>query len=128
MAIQKARGVIETYLVPDFIENGDCPTIDSEKWEIDYSYKRQKEALHKCIDIPQLRGTPILAVADGVVVGKFENNRNRKGIKIMFRHTLAQTRLPFGTYSQYTHLLEMSPLPIGTIVKLGYQIGKTANS
>lgn len=126
--VQKARGVIETYLTPDFINNGNCPEIDSEKWAIDYSYKRGKAALHKGVDIPRPRGTPILAVADGMVVGKFENKYNRKGIEIMLRHSPEQTGLPFWTYSQYTHLKKLSTLPIGTEVKMGDEIGKTSNS
>lgn len=56
VAVQKSRGVIETYLKPDFINGGDCPEIDSEKWAIDYTYKRNRPALHKGIDIPQPRG------------------------------------------------------------------------
>ena len=128
VAIQKARGVVETYLTPDFIDGGACPQIDSEKWAIDYSYKRESDALHKGIDIPQPRGTAIRAVADGMVVGKFENKHNRKGIEVMLRHTPDQTGLPFWTYSQYTHLKEMSPLPIGAQVKKGDEIGKTANT
>ncbi|NNF97898.1 MAG: M23 family metallopeptidase [Desulfobacteraceae bacterium] len=128
VAIQKARGVIETGLVPVFVDKADCPEIDSEKWAIDYSHKRSRKALHKGIDIPQPRGTPIVAVADGVVVGKFENRGNRKGIEVMLRHTPDETGLSFWTYSQYTHLLEMSPLAIGTRVKMGDKIGKTANT
>jgi len=48
--------------------------------------------------------------------------------EIMLRHTPDQTVLPFWTYSQYTHLLEMSPLPIGAQVKMGDEIGKTGNT
>ena len=40
VAIQQARGVIETGLYPGFIGGANCPEIDSEKWAIDYSYKR----------------------------------------------------------------------------------------
>lgn len=126
--IQEARGVIETGLKPDFILNGNCPEIDSEKWAIDYSYKRDKAARHKGIDIPQPKGTPILAVADGTVVGKFLNKGNKKGIEIMLRHTPEQTGLSFWTYSQYTHLKTMSPLPVGAKVKMGEEIGKTSNT
>ena len=129
VAIQKARGVIETGLYPAFIDGGDCPEIDSEKWAIDYSHKRgNTPALHKGVDIPQPRGTPVLAVADGVVVGRFENGGNRKGIEVMLRHLPEQTGLLFWTYSQYTHLLEMSPLAIGARVRIGDEIGKTSNT
>ena len=128
VGIQKARGAIETGLRPAFIGGGGCPEIDSEKWAIDYSHKRGGAAIHKGVDIPQPDGTPIRAAAAGTVVGKFPNEGNRKGIEIMLRHTPAETGLPFWTYSQYTHLREMSPLPVGAKVALGQEIGKTGNS
>jgi len=128
VAIQKARGGTETGLSPQFIGDGACPEIDSESWAIDYSHKRPWPAIHKGVDIPQPSGTPIRAVADGTVVGRFANDGNRKGIEVMLRHTPEQTGLPFWTYSQYTHLLEMSPLPVGAKVKKGQEIGKTSNS
>jgi len=128
VAIQKARGVIETGLYPDFLNDANCPEIDSEKWAIDYSYKRGSAALHKGIDIPQPRGTPIRAVAAGVVVGKFLNKSRKDGIAVVLRHTPEQTDLKFWTYSQYTHLKEMSPLAIGAKVQMGDEIGKTSNT
>ena len=128
VAIQQARGVIETGLYPDFIGDANCPEIDSEQWAIDYSKKRKRKALHKGIDIPQPRGTPIRAVANGMVIGRFMNDGNKKGIEIMLRHTPPETGLSFWTYSQYTHLREMSPLSIGTQVKMGDEIGKTSNT
>lgn len=128
VAIQKTRGVIETGLYPVFSGNAACPEIDSEQWAIDYSHKRRRAALHKGIDIPQPRGTPILAISDGMVIGRFMNEGNRKGIEVMLRHTPEQTGLGFWTYSQYTHLREMSPLPIGAKVRMGDEIGKTANT
>ncbi len=126
--VQKARGAVETGLVPAFIGGAKCPEIDSEKWAIDYSHKRPWPAMHKGIDIPQPRGTPIRAIAAGTVVGKFMNDGNRKGIEIMLRHTPAETGLSFWTYSQYTHLREMSPLAFGAKVKMGDEIGKTSNT
>lgn len=128
VAIQKARGVIETHLFPEFLNGANCPEIDSEKWAIDYSHKRSREALHKGIDIPQPKGTPVLAIADGIVIGRFLNDNNKKGIEVVLRHRPEQTGLPFWTYSQYTHLQEMSPLPIGTNVKLGDPVGSTSNT
>ncbi|MBT4487837.1 MAG: M23 family metallopeptidase [Rhodospirillaceae bacterium] len=128
VAIQRARGVIETGLYPKFAGGAPCPEIDSEKWAIDYSHKRPRAALHRGVDIPQPRGTPIRAVSDGVVVGRFLNGGSRKGIEVMLRHTPEQTGLPFWSYSQYTHLREMSPLPIGATVRMGDEIGTTSNT
>ena len=128
VAVQKARGVVPTGLVPVFAGGRACPKIDSETWALDYSAKRPGAALHKGIDIPQPRETPILAIADGAVVGRFMNDSNRKGIEVMLRHRPDQTGLEIWTYSQYTHLLEMSPLPIGAEVRLGEEIGRTANT
>jgi hypothetical protein len=126
--IQKNRGGIETGTYPEFIQSGKWPEIDSEKWAIDYSYKRGWAAIHKGIDIPMPRGTPVLAAASGTVIGKFENIKNRKGIEVILRHTPDQTGLPFYTYTQYTHLLEMSPFPIGAKVEMGDEIGKISNT
>ena len=126
--IQEARGVVRTGLKPAFIEDGTCPGIDTEGWAINYTGKRPWPARHKGVDIPQPRGTPIRAIADGTVIGIFENDGNRKGIEIALRHTPEQTGLPFWTYSQYTHLTEMPTLAIGNAVRMGEVIGKTGNS
>ena len=126
--VQRSRGVIETGLYPSFIGGASCPEIDSEKWAIDYSHKRGRAALHRGVDIPQPRGTPIRAVAAGMVVGRFMNEGRKDGIAVVLRHRPEQTGLKYWTYSQYTHLLEMSPLPIGEKVKMGDEIGKTSNS
>ena len=128
VTIQRARGVIETGLYPEFISGARCPEIDSEQWAIDYSHKRGRAALHRGVDIPQPRGTPIRAVASGVVVGRFMNEGRKDGIAVVLRHTPEQTGLKYWTYSQYTHLQEMSPLPIGANVKMGAEVGKTSNT
>ncbi len=128
VAVQRARGGVETGLEPVFIGDANCPEIDSEKWAINYAHKRNKAAIHKGVDIPQPKGTPIRAVSDGIVVGKFMNKRNRKGIEVMLRHTPNETGLRYWTYSQYTHLQEMSPLDIGARVRMGEEIGKTHNT
>ena len=126
--VQTERGIFETGLYPSFMQDADCPEIDSEKWAIDYTYKRGRSALHRGVDIPQPEGTPIRAVADGTIVGRFLNDGRKDGIAVFLRHKPEQTGLPFWTYSHYTHLLEMSPLAIGTTVKMGDEIGKTSNS
>ena len=93
--IQRRRGIIETGLYPKFIGGGKCPQIDSEKWAIDYTYKRGKAALHRGVDIPQPRGTPIRAISDGTIVGRFLNEGRKDGIAVFIRHEPKQTGLPF---------------------------------
>ncbi len=128
VAIQKARGVIETGLEPLFAGGVRCRPIDSEQWAIDYTPKRGKPALHKGIDIPAPRGTPILAAAAGQVGGRFGNADNPKGIEMVLRHSPEDTGLQFWTYSQYTHLDEMPSLAIGARISMGDPLGATGNT
>ena len=123
----KNRGMITTGLTPKFDKNLIGRGID-EYWAMDYSKKRGREAYHGGIDIPAPKGTPILAVASGIVVAKFMNKGNPKGIEIIIRHSPNDIGLSMWVYSQYTHLLEMPDLKIGQIVKLGDIIAKTSNS
>lgn len=123
----KKRGMIPTGLTPKFDERVKCHGID-DYWAMDYTQKRGREAYHGGIDIPVPQGTPILAVADGVVVAKFMNEENPKGIEIMLRHSPQDTGLHMWIYTQYTHLLKMPALAIGQRVRLGEVIGKTSNS
>ena len=46
----------------------------------------------------------------------------------MPRHSLEQTWFSSWTYSQYTHLLEMSPLATGARVRIGDDFDKTSNT
>ena len=125
--IQEARGVVRTGLKPAFIEDGNCPGIDTEAWAIDYSAKRPWPALHKGVDIPRPRGTPIRAIADGMVIGIFENADNRKGIEIALRHTPEQTGLPFWTYSHCISPCCSAPCPPGAMTA-GCSCPPTASS
>ncbi len=123
----KQRGMIPTGLKPLFAEGIKCRGID-DYWAMDYSHKRGRETYHGGIDIPAPRGTPVLAVADGVVVGKFLNKDNPKGIEIMLWHSPQDTGHEMWVYTQYTHLLEIPDLEIGQRVRMGEVIGKTSNS
>ena len=98
--VQTERGIFETGLYPNFMQDADCPEIDSEKWAIDYTYKRGRSALHRGVDIPQPEGTPIRAVADGTIVGRFLNDGRKDGIWNVEIHGLAvQSRTCTITYT-----------------------------
>ena len=125
--LQKERGGIKTGTKPVFYNNAKCGKID-EGWAINYTQKRNNPAIHKGIDIPKPFGEPIVAVANGTVIGIFENSWSAKGIEIMLRHTPEQTGLPFWTYSQYTHFEEMPNFEIGQKVSMGEVLGPTGNT
>lgn len=122
-----SRGMIITGLIPIFDEDLEGRGID-DYWAMDYSHKRGREAYHGGIDIPAPEGTPILAVAKGVVVAKFMNENNPKGIELILRHSPEDSGLPMWTYTQYTHLLELPNFKIGQIINMGDVIGKTSNT
>ncbi|MYM93139.1 M23/M56 family metallopeptidase [Duganella vulcania] len=71
---------------------------------------------HKGIDIAAPSGTPVHAVADGVVVsaGQLTENASRYGKTVILQHGAQRTL--------YAHLTSMSVKP-GAIVKAGQQIG-----
>lgn len=71
---------------------------------------------HKGIDIAAPSGTPVHAVADGVVVsaGELTENASRYGKTVILQHGAQRTL--------YAHLTSMNAKP-GAIVKAGQQIG-----
>lgn len=71
------------------------------------------------MDIAAPKGTPVLAVADGVIYQN--NNHNYGGYNVVIRHD-------DGSYSYYGHLLSRSGLATGTRVYAGQEIGKVGKS
>ncbi len=122
------RGMIATGLTATFV-GANCHEVD-ESWAVNYAglAGRGSDALHGGIDIFAPRGTPVLAVAAGEVVAKYDPANSLQGIQIHLRHSPEDTGLPMWIYTQYTHLLELPELPIGTRVRLGEVIGKNANT
>lgn len=122
------RGMFETGLKATFV-GANCHEVD-EGWAINYTgvAGRGSDALHGGIDIYAPRGTPVLAAAAGEVVAKYIPAKGLQGIQIHLRHSPEDTGLPMWIYTQYTHLLELPELPIGTRVRLGEVIGKNANT
>lgn len=120
-------GMRSTGTIAVFDENWRCPGID-DGWAMDYSHRRGRPALHGGIDIPSPEGTPILAVADGEVVALFDNHETAVGVRIFLRHSPPQTGLPFWTYTEYAHLMELPPLTLGQQLRRGEVVGQTSNT
>lgn len=84
---------------------------------------------HKGIDIPVPSGTPVLAMANGVVVKVLHSCANTNsdscngdaGNWVVLKH-------PDGKYTKYMHLLDTPKVEKGQNVKKGEQIGFVGNS
>lgn len=125
----RTLGMIPTGTHAVFPAGLECPQVDSETWALDYSFKRAREAMHGGVDIPSPFGTPILAVADGEVVGTFATEDYAEGIKILLRHSPADTGKSYWSYTEYAHLAELpANLKIGDRVKRGDTVGLTSNT
>lgn len=120
-------GMFETDLRPQFPEGLDCRNID-EQWAISYTYKRNRENYHGGIDMPAPYGTPMIAAADGTVVGIYRGKQTPRGIEIVLRHSPGQTGLGLWIYTQYTHFSRMPKLEVGDRVKMGDELGPTGNT
>jgi len=122
------HGLFETGLQPQFPKGMICRDIDSEQWAISYTNKRPRESYHGGIDMPAPFGTPIIAVADGVVVGVYSGENSYRGREIVIRHSPENTGIPLWIYTQYSHFDAMPQFRVGDTVKMGQVLGPTGNS
>lgn len=121
-------GLMDTGTGPVFPAGSLCPGID-DTFALDYGFKRRRsDALHGGIDIPVPWDTPILAAANGTVVGIYEGENSQRGREVNLRHAPEDTGLSFWTYTQYAHLNAMPSVKVGERVAMGQIIGLTGNS
>ncbi|MFC1673637.1 peptidoglycan DD-metalloendopeptidase family protein [Pseudomonadota bacterium] len=123
----KARGLIETGLGPRFPDNALCPGID-DYWAMSYDFKRTRESYHGGLDVPVPWGTPMLAAADGTVVGLFEGLKSARGKEVVLRHSPEQTGLGMWVYTSYGHMDGLPDMELGQRVRMGEYLGPTGNS
>lgn len=127
ISLARQRGLIETGLVPRFPGGLICRMVD-ERFAISYTEKRGREQYHGGIDMPAPFGTPMLAVADGTVVGVYQGTNSYRGKEVILRHSLEQTGLPYWIYTQYAHFDAMPDFKVGDQVRMGQNLGPTGNS
>lgn len=125
--VQERAGLIETGLQPVYPREAACPPIASHfasSTRYDGSSRRGEanNGTHNGIDISAAEETPLLAIADGVVIFKREAGM-MAGIQIFLQHRPDETGLPVWLYSKYQHLGQVSPLQVGERVKAGQVIG-----
>lgn len=128
----RKRGFLATGLTPVYPSDAACFEANSffastTRGDGSGRTRRFYAGYHGGLDIPAPEGTPIIAVADGVVVHLAEGD-GIGGIGVVLQHAPEETGLPVWTYTEYKHLREMSGLAIGRKVKRGEAIalvGKT---
>lgn len=128
----RKRGFLATGLAPAYPPDATCFKADSffasaTRGDGSARTRRFYAGLHGGLDIPAPEGTPIIAVADGVVVHLAEGE-GIGGIGVIVQHAPEQTGLPVWIYTEYKHLREMPALHIGRKVAMGEVIafvGKT---
>ncbi len=125
--VQERAGLIETGLQPVYPIEATCPPIASHfasSTRHDGSSRRGEanNGVHAGIDISSPEGTPLLAIADGVVILKREAGM-MAGIQIFLQYSPDDTGLPVWLFSKYQHLGQVSPLQVGERVKAGQVIG-----
>ena len=130
----RERGLEETGLIAVYPKDAACPQADSffadgKRGDGSPRNPRFNHGMHAGLDIPAPAGTPILAIADGVVVAKKEETPDGiGGIGIIVQHAPADTGYSVWLYTRYKHLKEMPALDIGARVKLGQKIADTGTS
>jgi murein DD-endopeptidase MepM/ murein hydrolase activator NlpD len=93
----------------------------------DGSQRSPRYPVHQGVDVAVPVGTPVLAVADGVVVRKGKGP-SIGGIGIIVRHSPETIGSSTYTYSFYKHLDRIPDLPIGAKVHKGQRIGASGKS
>jgi len=121
-----ARGLFETGLEPVYPAAARCPAIDhpfGEPWRGPMQGVR-----HHGADIPARDGTPILAIADGVVIARYTGAEGFRGIEIVLRHAPEDTGLAAWIYTAYSHLKKMPALEVRQRVRMGEPLGPTGRT
>ena len=121
-----ARGLMESGLIPGYPANARCPKIDhifGEPWRGPVHRRRSNATRHHGADIPAPDATPIIAIADGVVIAKYAGGGGFRGIELILRHAPEDTGLPVWVYTAYSHFKEMPELEVGQRVQMGEPLG-----
>lgn len=82
---------------------------------------------HGGIDVSLAEGTPLLALAAGMVVSKGEGGQ-MEGIYLWLRHAPEDTGLTYWVYSKYQHLQSLPELPIGAKVVAGQVVARSGKT
>lgn len=131
-AAMQARGFFTTGLQPVYPADAKCPKGTSEfasplRTDGSRRSRRYFDGLHGGYDIPVDDGTPILAMADGVVV-QSSVGESIGGLKLILQHPPEATGLGVWVYTEYKHLREAPSLALGVRVRAGEVVAHSGKS
>lgn len=132
-SVEKVEGNIRaTGLEPVFPSGYQCVPISSpygSTTRFDGSSRRgdRNGSKHGGIDLSLKNGTPLLAIARGVVVTKGQGGR-LEGNFLWLKFAPTDTGLPFFIYAKYQHLKEIPSLKEGEVVQLGQVVAMSGNT
>lgn len=130
--VQERAGLIPTGLEPVFPKDADClavasPFASQTRYDGSPRVFDAFSGYHSGMDISTPIGTPLVAVADGEVVFKYEGGR-MVGNRIILRHAPKDTGLNVWVYSLYQHFESMPKFNVGDRVKKGQYLGPAGNT
>ena len=117
-------GLLETNLIPVYPDDVYCPKIDhifGEPWRGPVAGR-----WHSGGDIPSNWEDPIHAMADGIVIAKFDSGF--RGIQVILQHAPENTGLDVWVYTLYSHFITMPKVEIGQRVRMGEYLGPNGKS
>ncbi len=124
----RAAGMDVSGVATVFPDGSKCFGIDhvfGEQWQ------GPADTLHSGADIPAPLDTPIIAMANGVVIFKSDGmvgGRKSRGTQIVLQHSPADTGLPFWLYTLYSHFNKVPVWEPGQHVKMGEVLGPNGRS
>lgn len=130
--LRERAGLIKTGLRPAYPQNAECLEVksffgDQTRYDGSFRVEWANHGYHAGVDISAPIGTPVVAIAKGEVVHKYEGGR-LVGKQIILRHTPDDTGLAMWVYSKYKHFDEMPGFEIGDRVKMGQFLGPSGDS
>lgn len=105
-------------VIPIGVDGFTCPVQGQYSYVDDWHFPRSGGRVHKGIDIFAPRGTPVVAVSDGV----YRGSSSSLGGLVVY------TTEPDGTYYYYAHLDSLAGVVSGSAVAAGQPIGFVGNS